>query len=608
MKRRFLGISIVATISTLFFVSSVHAQNKVTLSSVARPVRLVAEDIARQANVRIMVDPSLAERKLVCLVKEMSVDDLLTNIARVLGGECKVSQNAQTVSYTLSPQPEVRVYVKAYDINRTAAKKAAVEHFAHSIRNNLQSRLAKMNADQPKEVRTLYSTENSILLSQYIPDSAWYQLASAMASGIPDASGTLQVTGQYPIYRCSYSELNQGGKQLLEQVVNQLPGTYKRHFGPVSESSIALFFSQGLPCVGFNRVTPDGIFVGGYPHALPSVEVPTEEQRNQWEDLEMSRRMASRPLPPEAVLGFTVGQNGSCDAPLKLGGKLLQGVLPAPKTAPKREELLNRIFTVDKLNVIADYYTDDARLGNKKQQNPSYNPAPYERPHISEFVHSNETADAVLKIAAKRFNTVFMVKDGTLLARYTDFAKRNYTEAKYPVFEQCITARGEQGRSVQYLPLHLLLMACDLPSEQFLHLCRYNDTFNSVSFSDLGSLSRVKNSGFPEHIRLGMLNRLSYDALLSTGVPWESLSTPLQDLLRYDAMVREGLNAQPMPPNAQLRVSLQRSRGSGEDAIPAYWQLKLVWPDNSRQSVFIQQIPASLPTATIPTQKTTPPE
>jgi hypothetical protein len=579
--------------------SAASVQEKtVSLRATAKPLKLVAAEIAQQTRSTIIVDKEIAERKLVCLVDKAKEADLLSRIATVLGADCVRRTGADGVHFDLTPKPAVHSWLRFYDRSRTAAQKAAADRLANDIyaRTTKSLREALNNGDPQKETAALK-------IARLMPEKAWRAMAQAKAEGIEGPVGRdLIVLGSKPAYLYPFSSLNPEAQETVRQVILALPQQARQYYSPESSLFITLSLdphSSLQPFIGIAKPDKNGLVSGGYPSQLPFGLSASQSQRDTFQAEEMLRKLKPNPVPKDAVLGFTVAADNSCAEPVRIGADSLKA---APKIDnPSRVEVLTRMHESLRLNVVSDYYTDDTRLERV-----------------------GATWESTLKDAALAFHCVFREESGYLLSRTTDFAERNYREAPYPLFEEAIAIRTKQAKELgdntpqvtgidfsahperdRSLPLRLLLDLCGLPHEQFIHLARYDDKKRFVRFRELRYLLSRFNASVPEYMVLGLVGRMSPPLeSASGGVPFETISPALREIILTDVAIKGQLEQDPLTPGGMLHLRwlpfsyFVARYGEHAEKDQVGWYLQILWPgtaDRPERIIFVRDIVLAQP-------------
>ena len=259
-----------------------------------------------------------------------------------------------------------------------------------------------------------------------------------------------------------------------------------------------------------------------------------------------SSYLTKYPIPKSSLLGIDTSQAYLFD--IEEGFKNLPGIKPGIYS---RADALSQIAALLHKDFFSDFFLDDRNVT------------------LTEGSVSHQ-----LEQITQEFQTVVKIDDKALLARYIDFADRRMTEAKYPLYENCIAEKLKNKK----LKPKTFFEACSLDVDKFKKISDYSNKNTNVDFKELKNRISYGNGYQPEFMLMGMIAALDISKLISeTGIPFENLTQELQDAIREDNYVRMHLQNKPLPTGAYFCIWPDLPTFDN-DFNSGLWGMKLVWP------------------------------
>jgi hypothetical protein len=560
------------------------------LRMVRQPLSDVANSLTAVCGVRLVVAKELSNQKVVLILQDRPVGEVLVRIAQTFGGQWVSEPSSGGEILRLELLPEVSRWLA----QREQARKES-ENFARKMKADAFKKAVREHFDHTEDTNWAgpgtYDREACRFLKN-LP----LELLDRVAQQTGEANSVTDVTsvsdsGTYAA-RISLSALGPGQQQAFLNWVSRMP-----------DGSPKTSLTKNLPNITIALGSRDGIGLSvglrgpDASDGMPAFQMGffatggggwSNTKVEEFRTKEFQRLMAPVPTPPSAFMEIQVTSAGEAAKKVVTSDPMvLKTRWTPPRQNPLYEDLLEELAAQRRFGIVADYYTLSQRLLPRPD-------------NIGDLLEKGATTfSALLRI-------LFREKNGILMVRHLDYPDLNRTELPYPLVEQWI-AQKRQIKAEKNSPLtvpQVLEVSLRTP-EELAALMRYDDPVSGVRFLEAAWLLEENSDdyeGRSNRYWVGMMARLKPELLTELlspkGVPVKKLPLGLRNLVA--SQTRWRLKGKPLPSGGHLAMEMIFP-ASGEKE-PPFTFLRIIWPDapEERRPVNVAALPAALPEASVP--------
>jgi hypothetical protein len=383
-----------------------------SVKEVGRPLVEVLASLSRDGVVYAPSD-ELAQVKVSVVAPKPEPAALPGRLAGLLGAEWRPGKKDGAEARILHRRPAVDRWLETWRREKREAVRAAREYQEASIHETFRQAFAGL--DKPRATGPDGKPERPPFVGQIplarlvqsLPASRQDELVRWLAAGSP-----IRVGGEWdrrpPALAIPFRDLNPAQQGLVrEWLGSEDVNAPAAEIADLPNALVSFGCQAGAFEVGVflpaSRRAWTNHAVGGY---RPEHMVEAELYRVLY------RRMAAHATPPDALLGARPTDKGTAEPAVSIADEGLAGrPLPRLPVEPLSWELLPVVAAAAGLELVADHHTRSARL---RLPAPSY------------------TLRQVLELAAERYQLVFRVEGGCLMARNRLWPDRDEEETPAP--------------------------------------------------------------------------------------------------------------------------------------------------------------------------------
>ncbi len=390
-----------------------------------------ALDELRSKNVRLTVAGELQDVKVVLVVKDRPLSEVMARLAQVYGADWRPITTPKGHGHELRRRDDVQAWVKRWRETRRESERLARKFQAETIRRYVKEALAALDRplsrdDHGREVPP--PDVGQLPLARFVkqlPVGVRDRVIEHMAAISAVRSGG-DVAPAFPPVLVPFRELGKEQQQLLRDWITGGPGNpprnqlYAQRLDRLADTIVEIGSQEGIAIEVFlHPPAPDNQYGGFAAGARASAEKMEEVLHH-----EIFRRLGRRPTPAGALLGASLTPEGTVEPSVSLKDRDLaaRGVERVP-TGSLAREFLPALTEALGLNLIADCHTRSKRL-----------PPGAESGRVSQ----------VLEAAARKFQLVVRQDVGYLLGRNTYWPDRDDEGTRWPYPERWIAMKKQR--------------------------------------------------------------------------------------------------------------------------------------------------------------------
>lgn len=448
-------------------------QSRPALSFVRKPLRHVLEQLSTMSGLSLEAEKELENQKLVLLVKERPVAEVLDRLAELLGAEwVDTPAKGEMRGRRLQRLPVTKQWIDRWRLLRSKADAAARRKQSEFVRKLWDDLLRDI--DDPSETATRSGSSIDLDAARFLKtlgSAPLDRLAVQFGEMSPTRAGG-EGRRQPPAVVFSFTDLAPGQQSMLRNYfasrVRDPQDYHARFLAQLPRARIALTSSNGvsieLDVQAPFRPEPSTIGVLGSAYS--------PEKIAEFSDNEFGRMMAGGKTPEEVLLGAQLRSNLSADPMVEIDEPESLTDTRVKLTAPP---LRWEFFTLPALseaglNIVADHYTSSVRLSKPAQ-----------------------TVKELLVQASSDYRTVFRRRGPYLMARKIVWPDADLAEP--PLMEEWIDRKKSAHPEFSF---EEIAQMASLADEQLDLLAAYKDPVTRIEFRDVASAARFS----PEHRRL----------------------------------------------------------------------------------------------------------